>query len=80
MKINLRAFGIARDIFGSDILEVDAPENITVGELRLKLNRDWPALVGLASVMFAVDHEYATDDCVIQAESEVALIPPVAGG
>jgi molybdopterin synthase sulfur carrier subunit len=78
MKILL--FGIAKDICGGREIEVDFPENGTVGELDFLLKNKFPELKNLRSVVFAVNETYADFEQKLQKTDEIALIPPVSGG
>ena len=81
MNVQVKLFAVARQIVGSDTAAVDLPDSSTVGDLRDALARDYPALsVTLASVVFAVNSEYATDQTCLKANDEIACIPPVSGG
>lgn len=79
MKINILAFGIAKDIFGSSslIVELDEP---SVEALKAVVEQKYPRLKQIASYMVAVNNEYAQDGQIIQERDEVAIIPPVSGG
>ena len=52
----------------------------TVAALRKELEDKHPALKGLRSLFIAVNGEYAEDAQSINANDEIALIPPVSGG
>lgn len=74
-------FARARDIAGTDRLEVHLPRSATIGDLRRRLIQDYPAMTGLvAKSAFAINDEYAGDETPISADAEVALLPPVSGG
>lgn len=78
-KLNIRAFGIARDIVkGREfILETNA---VTVSQLKEQLKSEYPELRSLKSFFVAVDNTYAADDIEVHEGQEIALIPPVSGG
>ena len=76
MKVLL--FGIAREITGATELEI--PVLTTVHELKLWLGKQYPQFGELRSIAVAIDREYAEDGHALQADSEIALIPPVSGG
>ena len=78
MKIRIKAFGMAREILGGTT-EIDF-EGITVKDLRDELHALYPALKSLASIMVAVNQQYAPDDIHLNATDEIVLIPPVSGG
>lgn len=80
MKINIKLFGITREIVGKMSLETDLQENISVGELLQTLKKSYPELEKLTSLMIAVNSEYVNEKAVLQVNDEVALIPPVSGG
>lgn len=79
MKGGILAFGIAKDIFGVKALEMET-EGLTVADLKQQLETIYPRLGKLASYMVAVNDEYVTDDYILKATDEVAIIPPVSGG
>lgn len=79
--MNVKLFGISREIIGKPVLNIDAGVNISrVGDLKIWLTDNYPQLSGLRSFAVAVDNEYAGDEQLIQSDSEIALIPPVSGG
>lgn len=80
MKIEILAFGIARDILGGGTTALDIPEPSCVGALRRQLIQRFPPLAQLTSMAVAVNGEYASDDQSIHPGDEVVLIPPVSGG
>lgn len=80
MKVNVLAFGIAKDIVGGSTVEVELTPDATVGELRDELEEQFPRLAQLASYMVAVNNEYAVADDALQQRDEIAIIPPVSGG
>lgn len=77
MKILL--FGIAKDIAGAPVIQVDAPV-AKVAALKEHLYQQYPRLRELKSCMIAVNKVYATDDAALQPGDEIAVIPPVSGG
>ncbi|MBL7863400.1 MAG: MoaD/ThiS family protein [Cyclobacteriaceae bacterium] len=78
MKVRIKAYGIARDITGGTLdLEFDGQ---TVAHLRKSLYERYPALSGLASMMVAVNQQYAGNEVALHADDEIVLIPPVSGG
>jgi molybdopterin synthase sulfur carrier subunit len=80
MKVNVLAFGIAKDIFGSSSIHVELPENGTTQNLKESLEIKYPRLKHLVSYMVAVNNEYASNDCLLTEMDEIAIIPPVSGG
>lgn len=80
MKCKIRAFGISRDIVGSRELEMDLPDGYTVSDLKKELFQKYPTFTDLKSLYVALNNEYASEDAVLKAGDEIALIPPVSGG
>lgn len=80
MNINIKAFGIAKDILGQTSLQVEISDEYTVKELLSDLKKRYPAFGELNSLAIAVNAQYAEAEQVIKAGDEVVIIPPVAGG
>ncbi|TFF39847.1 molybdopterin synthase sulfur carrier subunit [Mucilaginibacter psychrotolerans] len=80
MKIEILAFGIAKDIFGASTLNVDLSDDSSAGDLKARLEQTYPRLKQLASYMVAVNNEYAQDTLPLTERDEIAIIPPVSGG
>ena len=80
MKVNVLAFGIAKDIFSKSSVEFDINNAATVEELKTQLEEKYPRLKQLASYMVAVNNEYAQQEQQINSKDEIAIIPPVSGG
>ncbi len=78
--MELKLFGIAKEIVGTGKLSVAAEGINTVGELKHWLSQQYPRFNQLRSIAVAVDSEYAADNQSLQHATEVALIPPVSGG
>jgi len=80
MEIQILAFGIAKDIFGSSMITANLPEHANTNELKLLLETQYPRLKQLASYMLAVNNEYVTTPKELLISDEIAVIPPVSGG
>jgi molybdopterin converting factor subunit 1 len=81
VNVTVKLFAVARQLAGSDTLQVELPAAATVGQLRAELARVCPPLAPwLAKMRIAVDAEYAGDAAPVTATSDVACIPPVSGG
>ncbi len=74
------AFGIAKDIFDSSIIEVDDNKVKTIDQLKIFLEQRYPRLSSLGSYMVALNNEYALGSESIYMGDELAIIPPVSGG
>lgn len=81
MKVRINLFAVARQIVGSDYVEVEVDGAATIGDVRRRLAECVPELSSLLPLLlFAVDAEYAGDETRLSQRSDVACIPPVSGG
>lgn len=74
------AFGIIKDIFSSSYIDVELKNGATADDLKKLLEEKYPRLNQLGSFMIAINNEYASMNRVVNAEDEIAIIPPVSGG
>lgn len=80
MKIELLAFGIAKDIIAGNSTVIEIADGLTVGDLKKKLFQEYPAFKRLRSLSIAVNAEYRPDNFTLSVDDEIVLIPPVSGG
>ena len=80
MKINILAFGIAKDIINGSTLDFEIQEGTTVGQLKSQLTNQFPDFERLRSLNIAVNQEYQEDDFLLSEKDEIVIIPPVSGG
>jgi len=80
MKINLIAFGIAKDILQSKQMEVELMDGDTISVLKKRLFQQYPDFLNLKSLSFAVGDNYEEDTYTLHDNDEVVIIPPVSGG
>jgi molybdopterin synthase catalytic subunit/molybdopterin converting factor small subunit len=81
MRIEVQTFGGLSERVGLTSLPVELPEGATVADLRRLVAHAYPELAPLLSrIAVSVDLEIVGDATVLAADSEVALLPPVAGG
>lgn len=79
--VNILFFAGAAEATGIKRLSQQLPDGTTLGQLVAGLGEEYPGLRPLlASALWAVNEEYAQADRVLQANDEVAMIPPVSGG
>jgi molybdopterin converting factor subunit 1 len=79
--MQVRLFARARDLAGTDIIDVELPVGATVRDLRSRLAEQCPRLGGLLQrCAVAVDNEFAEDELTLPLRAEIALLPPVSGG
>jgi MoaE-MoaD fusion protein len=81
MRIDVQTFGGLSERVGLTSLPVELPEGATVTDLRRLIAHAYPELAPLLPrVAVTVDLEVVDDTTVLEGGSEVALLPPVAGG
>ncbi|MGI8609592.1 MAG: MoaD/ThiS family protein [Candidatus Dormibacteria bacterium] len=74
-------FARPREVLGTGRLSLDLPVGSTAGDVFDLLTGRAPSLAAMkSSIRPAVDNEYATWSSELRSGSEVALIPPTAGG
>ena len=80
MRLSVLLFASYADALGGSTVELDLPDDATVGALVAAL-RARPGAGRLPErPLVAVNQEYAAWDRRIGGTDEVAVIPPVAGG
>ena len=79
MKVNILAFGIAKEILKGHHLIIDF-EGSTSQDLKKELEIQFPSLKQLPSYLIAVNNEYVPGTIEINSNDEIAIIPPVSGG
>lgn len=80
MEINLKLFGITKDIYGKGEEKIQLEGKPTVADFLDNLKKKYTGLADLSSLLVAVNNEYAEPDMKLADNDEVALIPPVSGG
>lgn len=81
MKITLLLFANLREKIGKNRLELDLPDEATVGDLKNYLIQQYPVIrAHLNKVLVSVNRELALDGELIPDGAEVAIMPPVSGG
>ena len=81
MKIDVQLFAAAREAAGDSVVSLYLSDTANVAELRRELTCAVPALAPLAaSLLVAVNNQYADDTIQLQDSDEVACFPPVSGG
>ena len=80
MKVDILAFGIAKDILNGSSLQIDLPDGATIGSLKAELMKRFPDFERLRSLRIALNAEYRADDVLLSEQDEIVIIPPVSGG
>jgi molybdopterin synthase catalytic subunit len=81
MKVRVLLFARARELVGTEEIEMTLPGNATVQVLRDRLSAEKPELARfLERCAVAISNEYVANNAPIPENAEVAIIPPVSGG
>jgi molybdopterin synthase catalytic subunit/molybdopterin converting factor small subunit len=76
VKVSVRLFAGLRERAGRDELVLDLPDGARVADALARVQHLAPGV----SLVLAVNREYASEDSVLHAGDEVAVVPPVSGG
>lgn len=81
MRVQVKLFAAAREIVGQGEVSLELKEGSTVGDLMEHFFARYPRLKGMAaSLLLAVNREFAEPTVKLQEGDEVGVIPPVSGG
>lgn len=81
MNLTVQLFAAARDAADSDKVSVTVAEDATVAQLRAELVDSYPGLAAFsATLLIAVNSQYATAEQTLNPTDEIACFPPVSGG
>lgn len=79
--IHVLFFASLKDSAGRSQVELDLPEDTTVGELKTHLGELYPLTRPfLGHALVAINHRYAFEEDRIPSNADVAIFPPVSGG
>ncbi|WP_374444379.1 MoaD/ThiS family protein [Epilithonimonas sp.] len=77
--MKLKIFGKLTEIFNTDEYYFSLENNISIAELKLMLDKEFPRLKE-TTFLVAVDGLKADNNQLISDTSEIALLPPYSGG
>jgi len=80
MKVNVLAFGIAKEILDGSSITADLNGRNSVNDLKLLLKEKFPGLKQLSTFRIALNGEFAMGNELMKESDEIAIIPPVSGG
>jgi len=81
VKIHLKLFAGVREIAGRDDVELEVDEGTTAGGLWERLLTDHPKLTAYTEIIqVAVNQDLVDRGAKLEADDEVAFLPPVSGG
>ncbi|HZC21422.1 MAG TPA: molybdopterin converting factor subunit 1 [Nitrososphaeraceae archaeon] len=77
--ITVKLFASSREIIGTDKIQVELSEKMTVRDLREMILATQPLLSKIQFVI-AVNHKVVNDATTLNQTDEVAVLPAVSGG
>jgi molybdopterin converting factor small subunit len=81
VNVSVKLFAKARDLAGSDLVEIEVPSAARASDVRRALGERFPALRPvLSNLLLAGGADYATAATPIDPDSDLAFFPPVWGG
>ena len=81
MKVHLKLFAGVREIAGQEEMELDVTQGTTARGLWERLLTEHPKLLPYTDIVkVAVNQDVVDREVELQAEDEVAFLPPVSGG
>jgi molybdopterin converting factor small subunit len=80
LKIEIIAFGIARDIVGQRQTSLDIDLPTSARNLKDVLVKKYPSFLEVSAFSIAIGDDYAQDEDMISEKDVITIIPPVSGG
>ena len=81
IAVRVKLFALAKQLAGSEEVEVTVSQPATIGAVREALAKQITPLASLVPhSMFAIGTAYARDNTMVQPGDQLAMIPPVSGG
>jgi MoaE-MoaD fusion protein len=81
MQVRILFFGVLKELAGKASDTIELPEGASIRDVISCYEGQIPGLkASLSSIAMAVNQQYAGPDTRLNANDEVALLPPVSGG
>lgn len=81
MQIKIKLFYHLKEKAGTGEINLDIPDDYTVGEVKKTLELQFPQLrTHLGNVMILMDQKIVLDDDRIQEGAKISFLTPVGGG
>lgn len=81
MIVKVILFASAKDVVGSDAVELNLDQDATVADVKSQLVEQHPDLLDIIErSTWSVDHEYVDLSAGLHESAEIGLLPPVSGG
>lgn len=81
MTVSVMLFARAKDLAGTDRIELELETDGTILDLKRALSIRCPLMSSISdSLLWAVNNQYANDTTIVRPTDTVACFPPVSGG
>lgn len=81
MRVRVLFFGVLKELAGRSVDEVELTAGASVADVLAQYKNQIPKLGSMfSSLALAVNEEYASPATKLNANDEIALLPPVSGG
>jgi molybdopterin converting factor small subunit len=81
MEIKVSLYYHLKEKAGTGSIEMDMPDASTIRDLKIELEKKYPALrTYLDNIMVLMDKKIVLDEDKLKDKSEVAFLTPVGGG
>lgn len=80
-RITVNLYYHLKDKVGTNLINLELPENSTIKELKMILIHDYPALQSqLDNIMTLINQKIAVDEDRIPQNARVSFLTPIGGG
>jgi len=81
MEVKITFFGRFREITGENETTLEIKKDLTLKEIIEIILREYPKLKEEKnSMLFSVNHRYASLETIVRDGDKIAVFPPVGGG
>jgi molybdopterin converting factor subunit 1 len=78
--VKIKLFATCRELIGKDQITLKLKNQMTVGDIRKKILKLYPVLLGRTQFVVAVNYVIVDEITLISEKDEVAILPAVSGG
>jgi molybdopterin converting factor small subunit len=80
-KITVNLYYHLKDKAGTNLINLEVPDNSTIKELKIILVKTYPALQSqLDNIMTLINQKIAVDEDKIPLNAQVSFLTPIGGG
>jgi len=80
-RISVNLYYHLKDKAGTNLINLEVPENSTIKELKIILIQNYPALLSqLDNILTLINQKIAVDEDKIPLNAQVSFLTPIGGG